>query len=298
MVRSPHLSGPYSGPHPVGVNDLPSLERVLIEWERPDGTASGIHAGDLGWLQRLGPEHAANQTRTWRDATGRTVAVLLMFGPEESWLGLDPWHWFDPELAHEAASWIADPANDIQAIDGPPTPAAWRSGMARLGFRQGQVRVRHLWKPLGPDDIVEVLGVFDTTDPAQIADRVAVQKSAFERSTFTVEKWHQMAQSTVFDPGLDLLVRNEAGEATAAATFWFAGAGRCARLEPLGTDPRFRRQGHARRLLAAGFSRLAQAGASGVTVFGVGDNEAAIGLYEAAGFIRLGAWHDLVRPRG
>lgn len=101
----------------------------------------------------------------------------------------------------------------------------------------------------------------------------------------------------MFTPRFDLLARNDDGVPVAAATFWFSGPGACARLEPMGTHPDHRRQGHGRRLIAAAARLLAEAGASGIGVTTPMSNEGAVALYRAAGFHLLDTSMAMVRER-
>jgi ribosomal-protein-alanine N-acetyltransferase len=57
----------------------------------------------------------------------------------------------------------------------------------------------------------------------------------------------------------------------------------------LAVDPLLRRRGAARALLEAAFAAARTAGAEAMFLEVAADNEAAIGLYEGAGFVRVGA---------
>jgi len=130
-----------------------------------------------------------------------------------------------------------------------------------------------------------------------VSDRVAVQRSAFEGSTFTVEAWRRMSATTAYDPVLDLLARNSDGAPVAAATGWSAGPGRCAILEPVGSHPEHRGGGHGRRVVLAALGALARGGASGVTVHTPADNRTAVAAYEACGLRPLHSTEALIRPQ-
>lgn len=134
----------------------------------------------------------------------------------------------------------------------------------------------------------DVPGVAAVSGPADVTDRVAVQRAAFDNSTFTETRWAQMAGSTAYDPRLDLLARDEAGTPVAALTAWTAGEGRCALVEPMGTAAGHLREGHGRRLLEGAAAALARAGASGVAVWTSAGNETAVAAYRSAGFSAIG----------
>jgi ribosomal protein S18 acetylase RimI-like enzyme len=170
--------------------------------------------------------------------------------------------------------------------------------LAVRGFEATADTWAHLWKPLGPADIVDISGVEATVTERSIADRVVVQQCAFDRSTFTVDKWHAMAENPVFRPEFDLLARDTHGAPVAAVTAWFNGVGKCARIEPMGTHREHRRQGHGKRVLQAAFAALAREGAASVCVVTPGSNTAAVELYHAAGFRLIGSLQAMVRERG
>ena len=170
-----------------------------------------------------------------------------------------------------------------------PTAARWRAELAGRGWGLDLDPWVHLWRGLGADDANrQVRGVGPVAGPADVADRVAVQRSAFEGSTFTEARWAQMTGSTAYDPGLDLLARDEAGTPVAALTAWSAGEGRCALVEPVATAAGHTRQGHGRRLLEGAAAALARVGASGVAVWTPASNVAAVSAYRSAGFSAIG----------
>ncbi len=131
---------------------------------------------------------------------------------------------------------------------------------------------------------------------ADIAARVHVQTAAFDRSTFTVARWRQMAAAPGFDPAFEYLRRDAAGVPVAAAPGWSAGVGKVAILEPVGTDGEHTGKGHGKAVSLAVIAALARAGASGVTVCTPTFNVAAVRTYEACGLRQVELLHSLRRP--
>src|SRR5438270_445121 len=82
-----------------------------------------------------------------------------------------------------------------------------------------------------------------------------------------------------------------------AAAGWFAGAGRCGLLEPVGTHPDHRGHGYGRDAVLGACAALADRGASAVAVVTPSTNEAAVALYRSAGFTVVRENRDRVRPR-
>ncbi|HYI24632.1 MAG TPA: GNAT family N-acetyltransferase [Thermomicrobiales bacterium] len=276
--------------------ELDRLLATLASWEPNGGCGAGLQAGDLGWMLRFGPDHLASRVFEGVDESGTTRLILSKDSDADWWCGIDPISVMDADLATVFAAWIEreGPAGAL-SIDGPSAPAEWRLALARRGFEATGEPWAILWRPLDRFRSQTVEGVVSTADPANIEDRVMVQRAAFENSTFTVERWHLMAAGPGFDPRFDLLARDDDGAPAAAATFWFAGAGKCTRLEPMGTHPAHRRKGHGLRLIAAACDLLARAGASGISVTTPMSNDAAVGLYRAAGFRLVGTSVPMVR---
>jgi ribosomal protein S18 acetylase RimI-like enzyme len=282
----------------VAVSDLGRIHDQLLAWQGPQAYGGGMQAGDFGWKFRFGRQTVADSLTEFVDDDGAVGAIMLNDTPATWWFAIDPGLLLDEGLA-EAIGDYADslPRNLDISVDGPHAQAAWRRAVARRGFDTSLNDLYvHFWQPLSEADIVDVPGVAPTRTDEDIADRVFVQRNSFERSTFTVERWHAMAEGPGFRPELDLVARTDRGEPAAALPAWFAGEGRCGMIEPLGTHPDFRRQGHGTRVLRAACSALAAMGANGVTVLTYHSSPAAVGVYRAAGFRCMDIISAMERP--
>ena len=97
--------------------------------------------------------------------------------------------------------------------------------------------------------------------------------------------------------GCGFLVEGGAGEVVSYVLFMNAGT--TADVVSLGTDPQAQRAGFASRLLNAALQRLADAGVEDVLLEVAVDNEAALALYERAGFVETARRTDYYRrPHG
>ncbi|TYB64339.1 GNAT family N-acetyltransferase [Nonomuraea sp. PA05] len=243
--------------------------RALSEWTPADAPSGGLHPGDVGWQLRFGDAAFF----LWTDGTA-PAAVGFLDGPVLRVTAA-------PDADLEALAADAEELGNDQC-DGLPMPG-W-------GFDEEAWAVLS-WTPRPVTSRAQPVGESDA------ADRVLVQRSAFAGSTFTVERWRTMKESPAGGLAVETLVRTPSGEPAAAATGWFAGAGRCGLLEPVGTHPDHRGHGYGRDAVLGACAALAERGSSAVAVLTPAGNEAAVALYRSAGFTVLRENHDRVRPR-
>lgn len=224
------------------------------------------------------------------------VAVGLRDGAQTLRCAVEPARAHDPELAMALADAVEALLSPGEAsVDGLPL-AGWRAVLADRGWAADPDPWVALHRTLAGAPTVLSEGIAPVSAERDVADRVAVQRAAFEGSTFTVPRWSRMARGPSYDGSLDLLARAADGTPVAAGTAWTAGPGRCAVLEPVGTHRDHQRHGHGRRLLDSLCAALAVTGASSVAVATPASNEAAVAAYTAAGFRALGLLTAQRRP--
>ncbi|GIH03324.1 hypothetical protein Rhe02_13910 [Rhizocola hellebori] len=250
--------------------------QALDSWTPADALPGPLHSGDLGWELR----HGKLITHLWLD--GQTpIAVGFLDGPV-----------MRVSVAPGADQGLL--ADDVDKLVGPAE--AWCDGVDALE-KLGWTRHDEPWvRMVIAASAIRVDGPTPDLDPADVADRVAVQRSGFENSTFTVERWQTMRRSPAGAGCFEVLVRTPAGEAASAATGWLAGPGRCALVEPMATHSDHRGHGYGRQTLARLCSGLVERGASAVAVITPSTNTAAVALYKSAGFTVVGEQRDLYRP--
>jgi GNAT superfamily N-acetyltransferase len=274
-------------------HQLDELVTSLRAWESPGGYPLGLHVGDVGWHARLGDEKLGGSVRVL-ERDGDVVAAGL-FEPGLARPRLAPGCETDPDVCAALADEIeTDPGEQVWSDAAPGS--LLRTALSARGWTLDPEPWVVLYRPLSASDAdlgdPQVRPVQESHD---VADRVAVQRAAFEGSTFTVEAWHRMSATAAYDPALDLLARDSDGTPVAAATAWSAGPGRSAILEPVGSHPEHRGGGHGRRVVLAALGALARAGASGVTVHTPADNRVAVAAYESCGLRRLHSTEAMVR---
>jgi GNAT superfamily N-acetyltransferase len=247
--------------------------RALCEWTPADAPAGGLHPGDVGWHLRFDDAAAF----LWIDDVV-PVAAGFLDGPV---LRVTTAPGADLGALAADAEELLEPGND--RTDGLPVPG-WEPDQEESWLVMS-------WTPRPVSSRAEPVG------EAAAADRVLVQRSAFPRSTFTVERWHTMKRSPAGGLAVETLVRTPAGEPAAAATGWFAGVGRCGLLEPVGTHPDHRGHGYGRDAVLGACAALVHRGASAVAVVAESTNPAAVALYRSAGFTVVRENRDWVRAR-
>lgn len=276
-------------------NELDKTVETLREWQH-DGEVVQLHPGDLGWYGRFGPEDTIDAIRQW-SVDGKIVAIGLLDGSDLLRLAIDPQAKDDADLAQQMASDISEPERGVL-----PKGSAYvetRSGdllrekLIDQGWDLGDV-----WTSLKLDltEPVEDSGLrVEVVGPDEADVRTAVQRAAFEESTFTEERWHAMAAGLPYTDARCLIGYDEDDNPVAIATVWSAGKGKPGLIEPLGVDPKHRGKGHGRAVTLAAAATLREMGASSATVCTDSSNMGAVATYKSAGFEELPEVQDLER---
>ncbi|MGW6447054.1 GNAT family N-acetyltransferase [Lentzea sp. NPDC055074] len=270
---------------------LDEAVRALRDWQHDDQPFQ-LHPGDLGWYWRFGAEATAAAVRTWRQ-DGRTVAVGLLDGEDLLRFTIAPDLRADEELAVRLADDICAPESGVLPAGTVYVESPRGTRFQELMFERGwQSDVP--WTPLRRDLAapVEDPGVRVEAIGADQADVYAgVLRAAFEKSTFTAERWHAMASGS---PHADsrCLVAFHDGQAAAAITVWSAGIGKPGLIEPMGVHHDHRGKGLGKAITLAAAAVLRELGSSSALVCTPSSNVGAVATYRAAGFIALPEVHD------
>lgn len=285
------------------VTEKPTVEglgpavHALRDWQR-EGAPTQLHAGDLGWFWRFGADKTAEAVRTWsRD--GQLLAVGLLDGPDLLRVAIDPGAQQDRELAARIAEDVSAPDRGVLPAGRvnveAPAGATVHEVLAEAGWLDDEP-----WTPLRRDlsEPVEDPGVHIEVVRSERAAhlRTAVQRGAFEGSTFTDERWHDMASGLPYADARCVLALDAAGSAVAAVTVWSAGPGKPGVLEPVGVHRDHRGHGYGRAITLAAAGALRELGASSAVVCTPSSNVAAVATYRAGGFEPLPEIRDKYRP--
>ena len=280
-----------------GVDRLGDAVRVLREWQR-DGAPVQLHPGDVGWNWRFGAEATAAAVRTWsRD--GQVLAAGMMDSPELIRLAIAPEAQHDEELAHRLVTDLTQPERGVLPQGDVDVEARSGALLRELLFHAGWV-AGEPWTPLQRDlaQPVEDCGLrIEVTVPERAHVRAAVQRAAFERSTFTDERWHTMAAGSPYADARCLVAYDDHGTAVAAVTVWSAGPGRPGLLEPMGVHRDHRGHGHGTAICLAAARALRDLGSSSATVATSSSNAAGVATYAKAGYRPLPEVPDFVLTR-
>lgn len=279
------------------VEELGSVVGALRRWQY-DGAPLELHPGDLGWQWRFGAEATAAAVRTWSRA-GEVLAVGMVDGPRLVRLAVAPEAREDEGLAREMVADLVRPGRGVLPAGDAAVEA--RSGgvlpglLLEEGWEAGEP-----WTPLRRDlaEPVEDPGLrIEVTGPDRARVRSAVQRAAFDRSTFTEERWRAMAAGPAYADARCLVGHDDQGRPLAAATVWSAGPGKPGLLEPVGVHRDHRGRGHGRAIILAAAAALRELGSSSVVVCTRSANVAAVAAYASAGLVPAPEVPDLRRVR-
>lgn len=264
--------------------DLTDVTEALRSWQQ-DGEPHQLHPGDIGWFWRFGADATAAALRVWSDGD-RILAAGFLDGPGLLRMTTAPDVRADGALAARIAADLDEPRRGVlpagEADVELPADAAARDVLAANGWGTGES-----WTALRRDvsEPVEPCGIrVEIVDGDLVSARTAVQRSAFERSTFTEQRWHIMAEGPLYADARCLVGFDDRGEAVAVATVWSAGAGRPGLLEPVGVHNEHRGRGYGRAISVAAAAALRQLGASSAVVNTESSNVGAVATYRSAGF--------------
>jgi ribosomal protein S18 acetylase RimI-like enzyme len=278
-----------------GIGGLREAVDALREMQH-DGLPVQLHPGDLGWQWRFGAEAIAAAVRMWsRD--GRMLAIGLLDNPRLLRLAVAREADSDEELAQQMVMDMTRPAGGVLPRGDVCVEVRFGGLLRRLLTDEGWV-ADEAWTPLRRDLMqpVEDCSVpIEITGPEQAQVRAAVQRAAFDGSTFTEARWHTMAAGSPYADARCLVAYDDRGAAVAGATVWSAGPGRPGLLEPVGVHREHRGRAYGTAITAAAAAVLRDMGCSSAVVCTPSSNLGAVATYQSAGFQRLPDVHDLRR---
>jgi ribosomal protein S18 acetylase RimI-like enzyme len=253
-----------------------------------EGPYVQTHVGDLAWwLSR--PEA---KRRLWLDGD-RCVAWAWLHAPAT----LD----YEVHREHRGGALHRDVLNWFESeTDGPLTTYAmesddeWLAVLASCGFARPEpyswyaYYIRDLDEELSEVKAPDGFTLHTVRNAEDFKKRVAVHRAVWSPSRLTEELYLRVTQTWPYRRDLDCVLEAPDGSFADYVLAWYDAANRVGELEPVGTQPDYRRRGFAALTLRYALRRLQGAGARQVVVYAGGRDEdaAARRLYEAVGFQR------------
>ncbi|MFD8495501.1 GNAT family N-acetyltransferase [Amycolatopsis sp. NPDC059657] len=282
----------YAGPE-----DLRAMQSLT---ERIWTLRSYCHIGDQAWERtHIAGREAEWPTALWED-DGQVVAWGWVFLPGGMHFIVDPAR---PGLADEVLRWFDEVAEtnerSITLLDKETHLIA---ALERQGYQREDSPVYndYMRRPLDdlPDPVVPQGFRVRHVQPEDLSRRVAVHHAAWHPSKVTEESYRTAMNTWPYRSTLDWVAEAEDGTFAASCLIWLDERNRVGELEPVGTDPRFRRRGLARAVCLAALHALRDAGADQAVVYpvrGLAKAAAAAPLYENLGFAGYGRTVTYVR---
>jgi len=279
-----------------GAADLIAMQRAVQRGWTPD---SHWHIGDLAWQR---PSLSGRQVALWPDATGELDAWAWLAAPGRLELHATPGR------VEAVLSWF-----DKTTGDGPRTVTAMDNDKALVAALQGsgyrevdEPFFRHCLRQL--DDRLPAPRLPDgyrvrSVRPGEMAERAAIHRAAWRpkwigslqvppvdlgdgESGMTTERYELIAATWPYQRDLDQVVEAADGTLAASALGWYDEVNQVGLLEPVGTDPRYARQGLGAAASLACLHAMRDAGATMAVVCPRGDAAYPVprALYHQIGF--------------
>ncbi len=267
-----------------------------VSW-RLEPTHVDVTMGELAYAWGVGSrtEYASEwRHRLWLDGEDALAWAWLFLPGTLEWQ-VHPAH---PELLEDVLDWFENEAPEGERATSVRVANAEAIGRLRArGFRAdddapwmrlNQRTLETIEAPRLPTGFRMFTMADAGADPAA---RVAVHQASWRElgTRVTHETYARVVQTWPYRPDLDLVVEAPDGTYAAFALAWYDHENQVGELEPVGTDPRFRRRGLARAVNLFALERLREIGARHAIVGSRGDEGYPVPrrLYESVGFREL-----------
>ena len=265
---------------------LDLVTRLLQRCRLSDPTGGLWEAGDFQWWwRRVRPSDRRGQL-FWRDVRGEPVAGVILNDWDAMWacdVIVSPEHL--PELfdavwrrALERMDELQPATVEVRARDDDTTT---RTALAEAGFAPAGDNDTTTWlDAVRRPQVSPLAGGFELRSRAETADR---PHHMIRRNGEHVAE--RLAECSLYDPELDLLIEAPNGDVAGYALFWLDPVTRVGLVEPMRVEEPYQRLGLAKHLLTAGIDRLVARGCERLKVSYWDENAPAKALYLGAGFV-------------
>ncbi len=273
------------------------MQEILSRNLAHGGPRYSIHPGDLAWWAYHSYPREEDDSYWLEEGTGFAVLerheneVVAFSLPGQSPAALALWG-LDHMGPAARIGMVSTEDLDLEA--------ALRSEGLETGASFGPVFLRDLAEPIPAIGLPSGWALRHVRGEEDADSRRRASHAAFASTMDPadhLERYLRFMRSPVYDPERDLVVVSEDGE-VAAFMIWWPDRSGIAEIEPMGTDPKFHRQGLGRALMAHGLNRMREAGMTTARVITNSHRSDAIAFYEAMGFRRvadLRNWQRLVK---
>lgn len=260
----------------------------------PSGGANWFHLGDIVWRLFQNTTIVPEETvRLVRGVAGDLAAIIWLCPPA----GVDLFVLSDAPrfealtaFAMCEAEAMLQPGHRPFSCEAPSHQAALGAVLADCGYSPSGDRlyVCNVQSLVGlalpaPSRTVRPM---NANSDRELDARVALHRVVWKPSKFTREGYDRLRTKPVYRADLDIVAVTPKGELAAYAIVWWDPVTRTGEFEPVGADPRFRRQGYASSVMFEGLRRLQALGTTRAVVLSAADPEGAPAnaLYRTAGF--------------
>lgn len=272
----------------VGLDYLGAATALLRRARSAHPTAGLLEAADLQWWWRASRPTDVFPQLFWFDDRGQPEAALIATDWGDG-VALDPivlpdakpdWitHVIERGLAYAGESGFKTIEIAVDRTDDLLCTLLTRHGFAMTPGASLEVVCAWRAAHLGPR-------VRPLQDGYRLCSRLETEPFPHHMAGRSgQEVGERLRQTSLYRPDLDLLILDQHDQVAAYGLFWFDPLTATGLVEPMRTERAHQRRGLAHHLLAAGMSRLAQAGAQRIKLCYSPGNQAARDLYLSHGF--------------
>jgi ribosomal protein S18 acetylase RimI-like enzyme len=277
--------------------DLLAMQKVVQrKWPR----SPHWHVGDLAWQRHRYKQGRADWPTMLWEKDGAVVAWAWAHLPNELDLAVDP---AVGELDQAVLKWFEDVAEgDSRTVRVLDTETHLIRPLKEGGYTLATELPFALHMRRGLEDLPELFlptgfSARTVRGREDVERRVAVHQRAWSalpfaggdrtsRSEVTTDSYLELMETWPYRPELDWVIESPTGEFSASCCVWLDAENGVGELEPVGTDPSYRRMGLASAVCVAGLHALHGAGATEAIVYPRGDEAYPVPrrLYEHLGF--------------
>ena len=277
--------------------DLDRVLRFLAALHQNDEMAGIFHAGDFLWrtYSPQSPRNWAQDVHLWEE-DGQLIGFTWT-APGDYGEYFLRGRFYGAAVEQELLTWLEqrtlaglEPGDSVRFETGGPTAnpshplrrqkerALIERGYARV---EGDVWVQMLYQH---DDLLPAPPLPDGFTLSSHGEGVSIGKLIENRPQHDPKRYRALTELPRYDAELGLAVVAPDGTVAAFCICWFDPYSSSGQFEPVGTLPSFQRLGLGKALMHEGIKRLRERGAVEIFVCPREKNEAALGLYRAAGF--------------